>query len=122
MIKNFIKVFVLAAFLVAAVQTSANAATITFHNQSGWTITGLYITNNNDSWGSNRLGGTIENGYSREVSYDYHNGRYAVRVYFANGNYWTWGGNKAISLNGASTMTIYYERTGSADGFRLYAE
>lgn len=81
----------------------------------------MYITNNNDSWGPNRLGGTLKNGYSRTVNYDYHNGRYAVAVVFMNGNWWRWGGNKSQNLNSAGKMTIYYENDGS-DGFRLYSE
>lgn len=126
-ISKALQIFLLTALLIMGVvlgnSSTAEAASITFVNQSGWTIKGLYITNNNDSWGPNRLGGTLENGYSRNVSYDWHNGRYAVAVVFMNGNWWRWGGDTAQNLNSAGRMVIYYEKNDDgSDGFRLYSE
>ena len=79
--------------------------------------------NNDNSWGPNCLGGTIENGCSRTVNFDYRSGTYAVAVVFMNNNWWTWVGSNAQNLNNASTLMIYYERNPDrTDNFRLCAE
>ena len=121
---SVVKIFVLATFIfVVGFVCKAEAATITFVNHSGFEIKGVYITNNNDSWGVNRLNDTLKNGYSRTVHYDYYKGRYAIAVVFMNGNWWRWGGEKSQDLNNASKMTIYYEKNSdNSDGFRLYSD
>ena len=111
-----VRVLVLAAFLVTAVQSSADAASINFYNKSGWMIKDLYITNNNDTWGPNRLNSPLSDGHSRRVNYDYHDGPYAVALRFTNGKTWRWADQ---SFNNASTVTIYYD---GSDGFELYVE
>ena len=54
-IAPLVRILVLAVFLVAAVQTSASAVSIT--NRTGYTIVGFYATHT-ENWGSNLLGGS----------------------------------------------------------------
>ena len=65
-IAPFVRVLVLAAFLVTAVQSSVFAGnlTMTVVNQSGQTITGFYYRSTNDSEWRNAGFGSLPNGGS----------------------------------------------------------
>jgi hypothetical protein len=70
---TLVKVFVLAAFLITAIQSLAFASWIDLqvHNNTGYTISELYLSQSgHPTWGQNILRGTLQSGYYQEVRYD----------------------------------------------------
>lgn len=72
-IAAFVRVFVLAAFLVTAFQSSALAAdwrAATVHNRTGQTITAVYIqAAPSDNWGENYISSAMPAGYNFSIQY-----------------------------------------------------
>ena len=118
MVKQNFKIFVLAAFLVASVQTSAFASSVNFVNYSGSTISSLYVFREG-SW--HYLNGTLYDGKAANV-YVYNVSRESnlrdIKVNFS--------GGRTICLTGVDfysyrKITIC-QNSNSSSGFRLYLE
>lgn len=78
----------LTAFLVAAVQSSADAATkyIKIINRSGRTITAIYCTATGyGKWGGNRLNGSVGNGGSVGIPVNTDRRYWDFKVVFSDG-------------------------------------
>lgn len=114
---TFVRVFVLAAFLVTAVQSSAFAAwkDLQVVNHTGYEIKNLYISSSGSgSWGKDLLGNsTLANGSSKTISYNGDYTYYDLKIIFMNNSHREWTGNQRLNFNGAWRITIYKSRTDS---------
>jgi hypothetical protein len=104
---SIVKVFVLAAFLVTAIQTSAFAGQqdFTFVNNSGYTIRHMYCSATND-WEEDVLGDDVLlNGHSFKLTFPAsQTARYwDIKVILSDGPEWYWTG---LDLFNISTITL----------------
>ncbi|MBR7024615.1 MAG: hypothetical protein IKI08_01205 [Selenomonadaceae bacterium] len=115
MIKNFVKVFVLAALLVTAAQSSAGAEewqNIRINNNSGITITEVYFQPATaDNWGNNYLDGTMPDGYGLDLSY-VPGFNYEFKFVFEDGSEAEWSGDNNFYLNGQTQVSVYVNSSG----------
>jgi len=106
-IAAFVKVFVLAAFLVTAVQPSAFAyKTLKVLNNSGETVTQLFcVSTSRSDWGRDILSNpsTLPNGYYQIVNIPDGVRYVKVRAYFSGGRYKYWD---SIDLNRTGTIKV----------------
>ena len=101
-IAAFVRVFVLAAFLVTAIQSSALAMTVTCINETGQTIVTFYHRpTNTQSWNSGSV--NIPNGGTYYVNCEKYTERYIdLQFRLADGTYRertsidTWGDNVTL--------------------------
>ena len=87
-IAPLVRVLVLAAFLVAAIQVPVDAATksIKIVNRSGRTITAIYCTATGyGKWGGNRLNGSLGNGGWATVPVNTDRPYWDFKIVFSNG-------------------------------------
>ena len=110
-----LKIFVLAAFLVAAVQTPAFAGItepLEIVNETGKTIMSLYfVPIQKKSWGNDLVGGGVMNqGDRRSIHYDTSFAHYKIKIEFADGTTLT---NKDVDLLDVWRLSI--KRDGSYD-------
>ena len=105
---TLVRVLVLAAFLVTAIQSSALAGSVTFVNNTGVHITGVYL-GKGGRWTNNL--GSISSGSSFKVN-NLPNSTVNLRATFSNGRDITWNG---VDLN--FTWKITFVRRGS--GFSI---
>lgn len=114
MIKNLLKVFMLAAFIVAAGHSSALAAdTERFEivNDSDMAIAFLYVAPmHSEDWGSDRVGDEIMNcGDYRTVNYDpQYSYKIKIRLAGEGGETFTW---YDINLSDTWRLSIWYNGT-----------
>lgn len=110
-IAAFVKVFVLAAFLVAAVQPSAFAEwkNLEVVNHTGFDIKRLYISSSGSGvWGKDLLGSKIlKNGDTKTISYNGEYRYYDLKIVFMNDTYREWTGDHRCDFKNAWRMTIY---------------
>lgn len=111
MIKNFVRIFVLAAFLVTVIQSEAFAANwrnMEVYNNTGYTINKLHITaREQPNWGPDLLGDyVLYNGGHTSFSYDADYQYYEIRIIFSNGSEHKWTGSQALNFYG-STMIVF---------------
>ena len=107
-----VKIFILTAFLVTAVQTSALAdrRDFTIVNHADKTIHYVYCTSNRDpNWSTDLLGSgvVIKPGGSQKLyfhSVTIPDRYWDVRIVFSDGGDWSW---RAIDLYDIGRMTIY---------------
>lgn len=107
---TFVKIFVLAAFLVTAVQVPAFAAwkNLEVHNNTGRTISKLYLSQSGyGTWGKNVLNGILHSGYYRTVRYDTQYTYFDLKIVFSDGKKITWKKNSQLNLSGAWRINIY---------------
>lgn len=112
MLKNLFRVLVLAAFLVAAVQSSAIAAVwrdMEVFNNTGYTISRLYVSpRGNPDWGNDLLGSNyLYNGGHSTFRYDANAQYYEICVFLKDGTKILWTGEKALNFYN-STMLVFY--------------
>lgn len=110
-----LKIFVLAACLVAAVQTPAFAGItepLEIVNETGKTIISLYfVPIQKKSWGNDLVGsGVMNQGDRRSIHYDTGYMRYKFKIEFADGTTLT---NKDVDLLDVWRLSI--KRDGSYD-------
>lgn len=111
MIKNLLKVFVLAAFVIVSVQSPAFAAGITepleIVNETGQPIISLYfVPMQKKDWGNDLVGsGVMNQGDRRSIHYDTEFANYKIKVEFANGSTLTW---KDVNLIDVWRLSIEY--------------
>ena len=90
MVKQLLKIFVLAAFLVAAIQTPTFAGItepLEIVNETGKPILSLYVVPiQKKGWGNDLVGsGVMNQGDRRSINYDTEYARYKIKVEFDNG-------------------------------------
>ena len=100
MVKQFLKIFVLAAFLVAAIHTPTFAGItepLEIVNETGKTIMSLYfVPVEKKSWGNDLVGsGVMNQSDCRSIHYDAAFMRYKFKIEFADGTTLT---NKDVDL------------------------
>ena len=106
---TFVRVFVLAAFLVAAVQVPvfAGRQDFTFVNFSGRTIYRLYVSrSDHKGWEEDLLGNQVlRHGDYRNIHFSNNEtGRFwDIKAVFKDGKYWRWDG---IDLQTVSKVTV----------------
>lgn len=107
---TLVRVLVLAAFLVTAVQSSALAGSVTSVNRTGMNITQIYLKGNKVSnWGGNVIGGYyLPSGSSFKLNGLPNTGA-DLRIVLSNGSDWYWQ-----KINLASIWRITFIRNGSA--------
>ena len=119
-----VRVIVLAAFFVAAVQVPALAAwkDLQVINHTGYTIKKLYVSQSgSDSWGQDLLGSnTLQNGSTTNIRYNGDFTYYDLKIVFMNDSHREWTGNQRLNFNGAWRITIYHSRT-DGDGTMIFA-
>ena len=108
-IAAFVRVLVLAAFLVTAIQTStfaANNERLEIVNGTGRTIVALESVALRNKWNGNDLlgGRVLKSGDSTTINYDPAVRYFRLRIFFNDGNSVTW--NK-IDFNDAWRLTLY---------------
>ena len=122
MIKSIVRIFVLTAFLVTAVQSSALAVRqyLMFVNHSGYTIHELYLSKSKTNvWSENLLyGKNLRHGDYRGITF--HDGRnynfsypklyLDIKVKLSNGKTWRWNGidlekDDKITVDSSGTIT-----------------
>lgn len=109
MAKQFLKIFVLTAFLVAAVQSptfAANTERLEIINETGRTIVALESVALRNNWnGKDLLGGRVlNNGDSTIINYNPEVRYFRLRIFFNDGKSATWG---KIDFNDAFRLTFY---------------
>ena len=107
---TLVRVFVLAAFLAAAIQipvAEAGRQDFTFVNYSGRTIYRLYVSRSDHSgWEEDLLGnGVLRHGEYRNIHFsNSETGRFwDIKAEFQDGTYWRWDG---IDLQTVSKVTV----------------
>lgn len=104
---TFVKVFVLAAFLVTAIQSSALAGRqdFVFVNNSGQVVKQLrFSPSNYNNFGDNVLSSPVYHGQRRKIRVNGYSDQYwDFKVVTANGTVWKWYG---INLFSVSTITV----------------
>ena len=111
MMKQFLKIFLLSAFVIASVQSSAFAAGITepleIVNETGKTIISLYVVPmQKNGWGNDLVGsGVMNQGDRRSINYDTEYAHYKIKVEFDNGSTLTW---KDVNLINVWRLSIEY--------------
>lgn len=112
---TLVRIFVLAAFLVTAIQIPAVEAgrqDFTFVNYSGRTIYRLYVSRSDHSgWEEDLLGnGVLRHGEYRNIHFsNSETGRFwDIKAEFQDGTYWRWDG---IDLQTVSKVTVDGSRT-----------
>ena len=114
MTKNFLRIFLLTAFLVAAAQTSTFAAGLTepleIVNETGQPILSLYVVPmQKKSWGNDLVGsGVMNQGDRRSINYDTAFAQYKIKVEFADGTTLT---NKDVDLLNVWRLSIMSDGT-----------
>lgn len=107
---TLVRIFVLTAFLVTAVQIPASAEWINFKvmNHTGYTIKELYMTTSTQKWGKNVLNKPLNNGYyiTQRYSTDL-SMTFSVKIVFPDGSYRYWSGNNRQNLRGARGITFF---------------
>ncbi len=115
MIKSIVRIFVLTAFLVTAVQSSALAVRhyLMFVNHSGYTIHELYLSKSKTNvWSEDFLyGKNLRHGDYRDITfhdgrnYNFHYGDLFldIKVKLSNGETWRWNG---INLEKGDKITV----------------
>ena len=106
-----VRIFVLAAFLVTAVQSSAFAANwrnMEVYNNTGYTIQRLYITAREQrNWGDDLLGSNVlYNGGRSTFRYDANYQYYELRVVFSDGSVREWTGDSALNFRGSTMLVL----------------
>ena len=108
---TLVKVFVLAAFLVTALESSAFAEdwrNLSVVNNTGKTINYLYITPNDDTWDHDLLGSyTLENGHTYTISYDSDAHFYNIKVVYDDGGSFELNGTFKVNLTRAYELKIF---------------
>ena len=114
-IAAFVKVFVLAAFLVAVAQSSALAAVqdFTLTNYSGRTIYSFYVSPaNKGDWEEDVLSRTLPHGQSRTITFSNRETRkfWDMKAVCKDGTTWTWYGIdlevvSQVIVDGSGTLT-----------------
>ena len=123
MIKSIVRIFVLTAFLVTAVQSSALAVQryLMFVNHSGYTIHELYLSKSKTNvWSENLLyEKNLKTGNYRGITFhdgrNYNFGGYGdlfldIKVKLSNGETWRWNGINndkydKITVDSSGTIT-----------------
>lgn len=110
MIKNFVRVFVLVAFFVTAIQGSAFARqTFTLVNHSERTVTGFYCAVVGEGWSPNIIGaGGFPNGGVTTVWMDNDARYWNFKAELSDGSSWEWG-----NIDVVETGTIEIQSNGS---------
>ncbi len=113
-ISTFAKIFVLAALIIAAVQTptfAANTERVEIVNGTGRTIVALESVALRNEWnGKDLLGGRVlNNGDSATINYDPAVRYFRLRIFFNDGKSITWG---KIDFNDAWRLTLYKATNG----------
>ena len=106
---TLVKVFVLAAFLVALPQSSVSATQwidYRFVNHTGYTIKELYITRTGyNNWGTDLLGSSVlSNGESKGLRYNTDWRYWDVKIVFMNNEVITWS---HVDYSGTWRKTVY---------------
>ena len=114
MTRHLLKIFLLTAFVFAAVQSSAFAANterVEVVNETGRTIVSLECVGVRKAWnGKDLLGGNVlRNGKYMNIKYDPQTQYFKLRIFFEDGKSVTW--NK-IDFNDAWRLTLYRGQDG----------
>lgn len=124
-IAALVRVFVLTAFLVAAVQSSAFAAdwrNLTVYNYTGFEIKGLYISSSEDkNWGTNLLGDiTLINGSSSTISYNADYRYFDLKIVFMNDSYREWTGSQKRDFKNACRIILFDSKLKQDNGTQIF--
>lgn len=112
MTRQLLKIFLLAAFIVAATQSSAFALPepLEIVNETGQPIMSLYVVPVQKSgWGNDLVGsGVMNQGDRRAITYDSDFALYKIKVEFADGTSFT---RKDVDLLNTWRLGIRYDGT-----------
>ena len=114
MTRHLLKIFLLSAFVFAAVHSTtfaANTERVEVVNETGRTIVALECVGVRSQWnGKDLLGGNVlHNGKHMNINYDPRTQYFKLRIFFEDGKSVTW--NK-IDFNDAWRLTLYRSQDG----------
>lgn len=111
---TIVKVFVLAAFIIVSIQSSAlaeNTERLEVVNESEHDIKALYIVpSGNKSWGNDLVGSwPLEYKQTKIIYYDPTIRYFKVRMVFTDDKSFIWENDNKVDFSGAWRITIYYD-------------